>query len=117
MVPGVKHSISSSNSGYILLLILGRSICVLFKINDLYILSISKNLNRQCSDYKLANLFALHIRYIYFFYISIDLHPQAYTTMYIFMVHVSNTVKPVYNDHVMGYFSAFWSSSRWPRAT
>ena len=30
---------------------------------------------------------------------------------------VSNTVKPVYNDHLIGYFSAFWSSSRWPRAT
>ena len=28
-----------------------------------------------------------------------------------------NTVKPVYNDHLMGYFSAFWSSARWPRAT
>ena len=28
-----------------------------------------------------------------------------------------NTVKLVYNDHLMGYFSAFWSSSRWPRAT
>ena len=27
------------------------------------------------------------------------------------------TVKPVYNDHLMRYFSAFWSSSRWPRAT
>ena len=27
------------------------------------------------------------------------------------------TVKPVYNDHLMGYFSAFWSKSRWPRAT
>ena len=27
------------------------------------------------------------------------------------------TVKPVYNDHLMGYFSAFWSSSRWPGAT
>ena len=24
-------------------------------------------------------------------------------------------VKPVYNDHLMGYFSAIWSSSRWPR--
>ena len=24
-----------------------------------------------------------------------------------------NTVKPVNNDHLMGYFSAFWSSSRW----
>ena len=24
------------------------------------------------------------------------------------------TVKPVYNDHLMAYFSAFWSSSRWP---
>ena len=29
----------------------------------------------------------------------------------------SDTVKPVYNDHPMGYLSAFWSSSRWPRAT
>ena len=28
-----------------------------------------------------------------------------------------DTVKPVYNDHLMGYFSAFWSSSRWPKAT
>ena len=27
------------------------------------------------------------------------------------------TVKPVYNDHLMGYFSAFWSSSRWPKTT
>ena len=27
------------------------------------------------------------------------------------------TVKPVYIDHLMGYFSAFWSSSRWLRAT
>ena len=25
---------------------------------------------------------------------------------------VDGTVKPVYNDHLMGYFSAFWSSSR-----
>ena len=30
---------------------------------------------------------------------------------------IDDTVKPVYNDHLMGYFSAFWSSSRWPRAT
>ena len=33
--------------------------------------------------------------------------------------HSSNwlsTVKPVFNDHLMGYFSAFWSSSRWPLA-
>ena len=29
----------------------------------------------------------------------------------------AGTVKPVYNDHIMGYFSAFWISSRWPRAT
>ena len=28
-----------------------------------------------------------------------------------------DTVKPVYNDHLMEYFSAFWSSSRWPGAT
>ena len=27
------------------------------------------------------------------------------------------TVKHVYNDHLMGYFSAFWSPSRWPVAT
>ena len=29
----------------------------------------------------------------------------------------SNTVKPVYNDHLIGYFFAFWSSSRWPMAS
>ena len=28
-----------------------------------------------------------------------------------------DTVKPVYNDHLFGYFFAFWSSSWWPRAT
>ena len=27
------------------------------------------------------------------------------------------TEKPVYNDRLMGYFSDFWSISRWPRAT
>ena len=27
------------------------------------------------------------------------------------------TVKPVYNDHLMEYFSAFRSSSGWPMAT
>ena len=27
------------------------------------------------------------------------------------------TVKPTYNDHLMGYFSAFWSSYMWPLAT
>ena len=32
-------------------------------------------------------------------------------------IRVLDTVKPVYNDHLMGYFSAFCSSSRWPRAT
>ena len=32
-------------------------------------------------------------------------------------IYSRNTVKPVYNDHLMGYISAFWSSSRWPRAT
>ena len=31
--------------------------------------------------------------------------------------YLPDTVKPVYNDDPMGYFSAFWSSSRWPRAT
>ena len=30
---------------------------------------------------------------------------------------LNDTVKPVYNDHLSWYFSAFWSSSRWPRAT
>ena len=29
----------------------------------------------------------------------------------------TNTVKPLYNDYLIGYVSAFWSSSRWPRAT
>ena len=28
-----------------------------------------------------------------------------------------NAVKPVYNDNLMGHFSAFWSSCRWSRAT
>ena len=37
--------------------------------------------------------------------------------MYILNLVIVNTVKPVYNDHLVGYFSAFWSSSRWSRAT
>ena len=39
------------------------------------------------------------------------------TTTTKIMTIYDNTVKPVYNNHLMGYFSAFWSSSRWPRAT
>ena len=30
------------------------------------------------------------------------------------VISIHGTVKPVYNDHLMGYLSAFWSSSRWP---
>ena len=42
-----------------------------------------------------------------------------YRVSYIFgdALSYAYTVKPVYNDHLMGYFSAFWSSSRWPKAT
>ena len=32
-------------------------------------------------------------------------------------IRTIGTVKPVNNDHLMWYFSASWSSSRWPRAT
>ena len=35
----------------------------------------------------------------------------------ILSVFKAYTVKPVYSDHPMGYFSVFWSSSRWPRPT
>ena len=41
--------------------------------------------------------------------------PREWEVMY--PVLLIDTVKPVYNDHLLGYFSAFWSSSRWPRAT
>ena len=34
-----------------------------------------------------------------------------------FVDMLTGTVKPVYNNHLMGYFSAFWSSSKRPRAT
>ena len=30
---------------------------------------------------------------------------------------IVHTMRPVYKDHLMEYFSAFWGSSRWPRAT
>ena len=52
-------------------------------------------------------------------FFSNQLRPESLLTSY----HSSRaqplitTVKPVYNDHLMGYFSAFWSSSRWPGAT
>ena len=42
--------------------------------------------------------------------IHLEEHPFVYC-------HHRYTVKPVYNDHLMGYFSVLWSSSRWPRAT
>ena len=32
--------------------------------------------------------------------------------MYVLSLKNHNTVKPVYNDHLIGYFSAFWSSRR-----
>ena len=39
-------------------------------------------------------------------------------TLYSCNIYVTDVpVKPVFNDHLMGYFSAFWCSSRWPRAT
>ena len=41
-------------------------------------------------------------------------NPQPWSKWLVTLVY---TVKPVYNDYLMGYFSAFWSSSRWPRAT
>ena len=34
-----------------------------------------------------------------------------------YITSIPGTVKPVYNDHLLGYLSAFWSSSWWPRAT
>ena len=37
--------------------------------------------------------------------------------VYLVTVYILTKVKPVYNDHLMGYFSAIWSSSRWPKAT
>ena len=43
--------------------------------------------------------------------------PGHETLMGVRAVRDANTVKPVYNDHLMGYFSAFWCSSRWPWAT
>ena len=44
-------------------------------------------------------------------YDRIVMNPYDYDT------READAVKPVYNDHLMGYFSAFWSSARWPRAT
>ena len=40
---------------------------------------------------------------------------REYKAMHTWWCH--STVKPVYNDHLVGYFSAFWGSSRWPGAT
>ena len=66
----------------------------------------------------------LQIKLEYFFYMSLPV--IVLYSWYIFRtrdtviaMHTVDkyTAKPVYNDHLMGYFSAFWSSSRWPRAT
>ena len=48
-------------------------------------------------------LLSVSIRNIYFGY-----------SKQIYMVHIAkscNTVKPVYNDHLMGYFSALWRAT------
>ena len=42
---------------------------------------------------------------------------RCYLTGHIYLDKGYGTVKPVYNDHLMRYFSAFWCSSRWARAT
>ena len=46
-----------------------------------------------------------------------EIYIYIYICIYIYIYIYIYTVKPVYNDHLMGYFSAFWSSSRWPLAT
>ena len=58
----------------------------------------SQKLKDDLLEYRLSKLLSAHFKTEFEYYII-------------------NTVKPVYNDHLMGYFSAFWSSCRWPRAT
>ena len=48
--------------------------------------------------------------------VLVYIHNDPVDTQYVLPL-TSHTVKPVYNDHLMGYFSAFWSSLSWPRAT
>ena len=49
------------------------------------------------------------------FLFSTSVLPRRQGCDYLF-IFIFSTVEPVYNDHLMGYFSVFWSSSGWPKA-
>ena len=60
----------------------------------------------------------LHISWFNFYALALvpPLPTKAYIHARTHFRGKKGTVKPVYNDHLMGYFSAFWSSCRWPYA-
>ena len=53
----------------------------------------------------------------YFYTVTIDGIVKLIIDITFFFKVSADTVIPVYNDQLMGYFSAFWGSSRWPTAT
>ena len=78
------------------------------------------NFNQRlgCNFNIMGNTFHLFISIFahVFIYVSLS-HGMMVTCFICFIFTFLITVNPVYNDHLLGYFSAFWSSSRWPRAT
>ena len=55
----------------------------------------------------------IKITRIPFHWQRLPLTPAWISDYVLYKVSCETTVKPVYNDHLMGYFSAFRSSSRW----
>ena len=52
-----------------------------------------------------------------FLFIFYHFSPLRWRTSWSWPEYPGNLSSPVYSDHLMGYLSAFWSSSRWPRVT
>ena len=107
-----------------------RKYCVTREIYWQITPHVIKNIVIHGNPYIILYLFEIMAVIVkYFFPVSMSYNALRKFNRYVvhsYIIHITvlyhdfidhNTVKPVYNDHLMGYFSVFWSSSRWPRAT
>ena len=101
--PSAHHAYLANNSYIKALDVVCRYI--LYTVNDTII------------TIALLRFFLIHWHTCLQSYLQIQGGPRSYYGKALLYDFDNLWVKPVYNNHLMGYFSAFWSSSRWPRAT
>ena len=99
---------------------------ILWSVKTLYLVYYVTALSRACTHISRRRNIVHHMfTWIFCYVIYKTVYPPTYTRHILIQHYIwcndemfrIYTVKPVYNDHLMGYFSAFWSSSRWPKAT